>query len=106
MKPGLMFDPEVVIYVDYLADEAGWAHSMQVHPDGTADFISHRPSQLDKGVRWISRTGDQDGLAIVSPATAEPEGYTAEKGKGNIKILAAQEEFRCELEVGTGMGSN
>jgi len=73
---------------------------MQVHPDGTADFISHRPSQLDKGVRWISRTADQDALGIILPATAEPEGYTAEKAKGNIKTLAAQQEFRCELEVG------
>lgn len=100
LKPGLMFDPEVVLYIDYLADEAGWAHSMQVHPDGSADFISHRPDQLAKGVRWISRTPDQDCLGIILPATAEPEGYTAEKAKGHIKTLPAQGEFQCEMEVG------
>ncbi|NIO10100.1 MAG: DUF4432 domain-containing protein, partial [Deltaproteobacteria bacterium] len=34
-------------------------------------------------------------------ATAEPEGYLAEKAKGNIKILPAKGEFHFELEMGT-----
>ena len=100
LAPGLAFDPEVVFFVDYLADAAGWAHSMQLHPDGAADFISHRPDQLDHGVRWISRTPDQDALGIVLPATAEPEGYTAEKAKGNVKTLAGGAEWRCDMELG------
>jgi hypothetical protein len=101
LAPGLIFDPEVVFSIDYLADEDGWAHSMQVHPDGSADYIRHRPDQLDKGVRWISRTADQEALGIVLPATAEPEGYLAEKAKGNIKILSPKGEFHFELEMGT-----
>jgi hypothetical protein len=100
LKPGLMFDPEVVFYLDYLVDEAGWAHSMQRRPDGYADYIGHRPDQLAKGIRWISRTADQDCLGIVLPATAEPEGYTAEKAKGNLKVLSPCGEFYCETEVG------
>lgn len=100
LAPGLAFDPEVVLFVDYLADQQGWAHSMQVHPDGSADFISHRPDQLDHGVRWISRTPDQDALGMVLPATAEPEGYTAEKAKGNVKTLAGGAEWRCDMEMG------
>jgi hypothetical protein len=100
LAPGLIFDPEVVFSIDYLADEKGWAHSMQVHPDGSADYIRHRPDQLDKGVRWISRTADQDALGIVLPATAEPEGYLAEKAKGNIKMLPPKGEFHFELEMG------
>lgn len=100
LAPELTFDPEVVFSIDYLADDAGWAHSMQVHPDGSADFIRHRPEQLDTGVRWICRTPDQDALGIVLPATAEPEGYTAEKAKGNIKVLSAGETFVCEMEAG------
>jgi hypothetical protein len=101
LAPGLAFDPEVVFFLDYLADEEGWAHSMQVHPDGSADYIRHRPSQLDKGVRWISRTPDQDALGIVLPSTAEPEGYLAEKAKGNVKALPPGGEFHCEMEMGT-----
>ncbi len=100
LEPGLAFDPEVVFFIDYQTDEAGWAHSMQIHPDGSADFISHRPDQLDHAIRWISRTADQDCLGIILPATAEPEGYSAEKAKGNIKVLPPQGEFHCDLEVG------
>lgn len=100
LAPGLAFDPEVVFFLDYLADGAGWAHSMQIHPDGAADFISHRPGQLDHGVRWISRTPDQDALGIILPATAEPEGYSAEKAKGNVKALPGGAEWRCDMQMG------
>ena len=100
LAPGLAFDPEVVFFIDYLADAAGWAHSMQLHPDGSADFISHRPGQLDHGVRWISRTPDQDALGLLLPATAEPEGYTAEKAKGNVKTLPGGAQWRCDMELG------
>ena len=100
LAPGLAFDPEVVFFLDYLAGAAGWAHSMQIHPDGSADFISHRPDQLDHGVRWISRTPDQDALGLILPATAEPEGYSAEKAKGNIKTLPGGGEWRCAMELG------
>ena len=100
LKPGLAFNPEVVFFIDYLTDADGWAHTMQVHPDGSADFMSHRPNELDRGVRWIARNPDQDALGMVLPATAEPEGYHAEKAKGNVKELPARGEFRCQVEVG------
>ena len=100
LAPGLAFDPEVVFFIDYLADEAGWAHSMQVHPDGSADLISHRHDQLDHGIRWISRTPDQDALGIVLPATAEPEGYHAEKAKGNVRVLSGGDSVRFDMEAG------
>jgi hypothetical protein len=98
--PGLAYDPEVVLYLDYRADRDGWAHSMMVHPDGFASYIRHRPRELDHGVRWISRTADQDCLGIVLPATAEPEGYTAEKSKGNVRTLAPGATVKWELAAG------
>lgn len=100
LRPDLAFDPEVVLTLDYQADAEGWAHTMQVHPDGNADYIRHRPAQLDQGVRWICRTPDQDALGMVLPATAEPEGYTAEKAKGHVKTLAGGASFTCEMEAG------
>ena len=100
LKPGLAFDPEVVFFIDYLADAAGSAHTMQVHPDGTADYIRHQPAQLDHGVRWICRTPDQDALGMVLPATAQSEGYSAEKAKGNVKVLGPGSIFHCEMECG------
>jgi Domain of unknown function (DUF4432) len=100
LKPELPFNPEVVFTLTYDADQAGWAHSMQVHPDGIADYVSHRPDQLDKTVRWISRPGDQDACGFAMPATAEPEGYTAEKAKGNIRILPGGGKFQADFHVG------
>jgi hypothetical protein len=100
LSPGLAYDPEAVLYLDYLADGAGWARSMMVHPDGYASCIRHRPSQLRHGVRWISRTADQDCLGIVLPATAEPEGYAAEKAKGNLLCLGAGATATFEYEAG------
>lgn len=100
LKPGLAFDPEVVFFIDYSADGEGWAHTMQVHPDGTADYIGHKPGELDHGVRWICRTPDQDALGLVLPATAQSEGYSAEKAKGNIKVLGPGAIFHCEMECG------
>jgi hypothetical protein len=61
MAPGLAFDPEVVFFIDYLADKDGWAHSMQVHPDGSA--IASATGRNGQGVRWICRTPDQDASA-------------------------------------------
>lgn len=100
LSPGLMFDPEVVFFIDYLADEEGWAHTLQVHPDGSSDYLRYRPHQLEKCVRWISRTFDQDALGMALPATAESEGYLTEKTKGNVKVLAPKDKFFCELEIG------
>ncbi|MBM4457737.1 MAG: DUF4432 family protein [Chloroflexi bacterium] len=100
LKPGLAFDPEVVFFVDYAADPTGWAHTMHLHPDGTADYIAHRPDELNHGIRWISRTADQDTLGMCLPATAEPEGYHAEKAKGNVRSLAADAVARFDMRMG------
>ncbi len=51
-------------------------------------------------MRWICRTPDQDALGFILPATAEPEGYSAEKAKGNVKILGPGAVWRCAFELG------
>lgn len=100
LRPDLAFDPEIVFGIDYLADAGGWAHTLQLHPDGGADYIRHRPSQLPVGVRWICRTPDQDAAGINLPATAEPEGYSAEKAKGYVQELPGGGEWRCDYVLG------
>ena len=100
LKPGLAFDPEVVFYLSYRAGADGWSRTLMVHPDGYASYVGHKPRQLPHGVRWISRIPDQDGIGILLPATAEPDGYLAEKAKGNIKVLPAGESVRYEMEAG------
>ncbi|MBN1936090.1 MAG: DUF4432 family protein [Anaerolineae bacterium] len=100
LKPELVFDPELVFNIDYLADSDGLAHTIQVHPNGEADYICHPPDVLNVGVRWICRTPDQDALGMLLPATAGPEGYTAEKARGNIKTIPAQGTWQFALTLG------
>lgn len=100
LAPGLAFDPEVVFFLSYKADADGWARSIMVHPDGYASAIRHKPDQLDHGVRWISRTPDQDCFGLCLPSTAEPDGYLAEKAKGNLRSLAGGQRVRFDYEAG------
>jgi hypothetical protein len=100
LKPDLAFDPEVVFMIDYLADADGWAHTLQMHPSGEADYLSHQPAELKVGVRWICRTPDQDALGMILPATAGPGGYAAEKAKGNIIAVPAKGTWRFALTMG------
>ena len=97
----MTFVPELVFSIDYDADEVGWAHTLQVHPDGRADYVRHRPEQLPIGVRWICRTPDKDALGLVLPSTAEPEGKSAEMAKGNVRELEGGGEWRCSYVLGT-----
>jgi hypothetical protein len=96
----LILDPEVIFFIDYQADEEGFAHSMQVHPDGYAHYLKHRLAELPKGVRWMCRTPDQDALGLYLPATAEHQGYLAEKEKGNVQVLSAGGSVEFQIEAG------
>jgi len=94
-----IYDPEALILVDYLPCKDGWARSMQVHPDGSADIVRHHTTQLPRAQRWICRTVDQQALGF-EPATAEGSGYHSEKKKGNVLTLGPREVFHCDLELG------
>lgn len=97
--PDLVYDPEMVLYFNYLSDDNGWARTMQIHPDGSADIVRHRPGQLNRAVRGIFRTVDKEALGI-EPGTAEVEGFTSEKGKGNLQSLPGGSKFTVDLEIG------
>ncbi len=101
LTPELGFDPEVVFTINPQADARGWAHSLHVSPSGSADYVAHRPEQLPFTIRWISRTPDQDCLGFAMPATAEPEGYSAEKAKGHLQAIAGATTWRADFVVGT-----
>ncbi|WP_051231012.1 DUF4432 family protein [Kaistia adipata] len=93
-------EPELVMAMDVAADPAGWSHALQVLQDGSADFISYRPDELGHAIRWMVRNADQEAFGLVLPATAEADGYLAEKAKGNVLRLATGETFRCHLVFG------
>lgn len=84
------YNPEVAFFMTNPdTDKEGWAHFLQVHPDGSSDYIKYKPAEFDHATRWITRTKDQEALGLALPATCDPEGYTAEQKKGNIKLIEA-----------------
>lgn len=100
LDPAHPFNPEIVLDYRYKADEDGWAHSLQVRPDGYADYVAHRPDELDKVVRWIARTGPEQALGLALPATALAEGYAAEKSKGHLRSLESGRTVEFRYEAG------
>ena len=100
MEASRAIDPELVMGMDFKSDASGWAHSLQLMPDGSADFISHKPTELGRGVRWITRTADQDALGLFLPGTAEADGYHAEKAKGNVLSIAPGATYDIHLAFG------
>ena len=99
------YNPEIAFFIKSpKADTDGWSHYMQVHPDSSADYVSYRPEELDHNARWIVRTRNQEAIGIALPATCEPEGYTAEKKKGNVKIVGGEQEVCFHIKAGY-MGS-
>lgn len=97
---GRTVDPELVLDLDARADAEGWSHAVQLHPDGSADFVSHRPDELDHALRWLVRNGDEEALGLALPATAQAEGYAAEKAKGHVRSLPPGARFHCTVELG------
>ncbi len=100
IDPAQAYDPELVFIIEYNEDENGDAHTMQLHPDGYSSYVSHRPSQLKYGVRWIARTKDEDAIGIDLPATAGHRGYLEEKELGNVEILPAGEKVEFNVQIG------
>ena len=98
LEAGVLYSPEIVYFITYQADSSGWAHSLQIHPDGSADYVKHRPEQLPVGVRWLTRTPDQDGLGLVLPSTSNPSGYSTEKAAGRVVSLAAKSSWHCQYQ--------
>ncbi len=97
---GQPVEPELVLYLKCGSDPQGFAHSLQVHPDGSADFVSHRPADLPVGVRWISRIGDQDALGLMLPSTSQVDGYLREKANGRVVTLPAGGQFATRYLFG------
>ena len=93
--PGQVYEPEIVFDIKYLADGDGYAHCMQDFGDG-ADYAAFKVNELPHGIRWISRTGDEDAMGMILPATADHKGRAEAERRGMLKTLApgARVEFK------------
>jgi len=96
-----LYDPEIVCFFDGgQADAQGNAHFLLKHPEGPAFYTRYQPAQFDHAARWILHNADQQVAAFVLPATCEPEGYLAEKAKGNVRQLGAGESASFSVTTG------
>ena len=101
LRPEDEYNPEIVFYIRNLrADAKGLTHMLQKHADGSADYVGYDPRRLDHTVRWILAHEDQRVMAMALPATCDPEGYTAEKKKGNVRIIPGLGKESFSVRVG------
>lgn len=97
-----LYDPEVVMFLrNPIRDEKGYVHYLYRHLDGTADYTTYKADVLTCGVRWIVHHKDWNAMGMALPGTAEPEGYLAEKEKGNVRKLPGGQVFRSVITAGS-----
>lgn len=96
-----VYDPEIVLFLrDPIKDENGFVHYLYVHNDGSADYTTYNADILNRGVRWMVNHKDWQSMGMVLPSTAEPEGYLAEKAKGNVRKLEGKGKFTSVVTAG------
>lgn len=95
-----VLDPELCLYMHLLPDEEGFAHALQVFPEGDADYVSYRVSELPNAVRWYARTGDEDALAFAIPSTNNHLGFSRNAAKGLIREIPARASITMSYRFG------
>ena len=94
-----IYDPEICFSIRYKDTEEKCGYTLQYTKEG-ACYVKHPTDILPVGVRWISRTGEEDSMGMILPATAEPNGYNYAKEHGQLKMLGGKESIEFDIEVG------
>jgi hypothetical protein len=95
------YDPEQVFYIKGLRRGAdGLVHFMMARREGDGFSIAWDPAIMPHTIRWVLANSDQRVAAFAMPATCEPEGYLAEKRKGNVRILEGGAKAVFETYIG------
>jgi hypothetical protein len=95
------YDPEQVFYIKGLKPGADrLVRFLMARREGDAFAIAWDPAVMPHTIRWILANSDQRVAAFAMPATCEPEGYLAEKRKGNVRSLAgnAKASFATRID--------
>jgi len=94
------YDPEICFAIKYQGDKDNRAYTMQYKKGEGACYVSHPIDALPVGVRWISKTPDEQSMGMVLPATSEHFGYLDSKKKGYVKTLGPKEKLSFFMEIG------
>jgi hypothetical protein len=101
IRPADEYNPEIVFYIRNLkADSDGATHMIQKHADGSSDYIGYDLRALDHTVRWILKHEDQKVMGMALPSTCDPEGFTAEKRKGNLRSIPGMGKASFSVRAG------
>lgn len=98
-------DPQRVIAPEYCAilrprsGEDGWAHFLQVRPDGRAASVSYQTQHLPYAIRWISNTGDESAAGFCLPASAHHKGRAAAERDGMVRSIPGASSIKMSLTV-------
>lgn len=95
-----VYDPEMCVNMRYKADETGWAHAMQVMPDGGACYVGFRTRELPYALRWYCRTGDEDAIGIALPTTGTNHGTAYQRAHGHYNTLQPHEKDHLRFNFG------
>ncbi|WP_372803942.1 aldose 1-epimerase family protein [Paracoccus seriniphilus] len=96
-----LYAPEQVFYIKGLGVDGQDRTRLAMElPEGGAFSVEYAPRDLPHCVRWILNDGDAQVAAFALPSTCEPEGYTAEKAKGHVRMLAPGEVARFPVTLG------
>ena len=91
LNPDERYDPEQIFYIKGLRRGSdGLVHFILARREGDAFAIAWDPESMPYAIRWILDNTDQPVAAFAMPATVEPESYTAEKRKGNVRLLGSR----------------
>jgi len=98
---GVSYDPEQVFYLHGLGQaEDGTTRLMLRRDEGDGFAIAFSLREFPHVVRWMMRTPDHRVAAFALPSTCEPEGYLAERRKGNVATLAPGQVRRFSVSTG------
>ncbi|MFC0406936.1 aldose 1-epimerase family protein [Roseomonas elaeocarpi] len=96
-----LYDPEQVFYLRGLdTDAAGDTTLALQRPGGDGFAMRYAPASFPHTVRWVLNDPDQKVAAFALPSTCEPEGYAAEKRKGNVRVLPPHGRAAFTLRAG------
>jgi hypothetical protein len=96
-----LYSPEQVFYIRAPEiDAEGRTRMLMELTEGSAFSVGWRPEDFPFCIRWILNDGDARVAAFAMPATCEPEGYSAEKAKGNVRLLPPGAQARFPVTLG------
>ena len=93
------YDPEVVAVLQHKGEEKQFTSKLH-KKNGNTYWVTQDTKILDHTVLWMTHTKDRGACGFALPATAGPQGKTAESDYGNMKTLSYNEDVSLQFSFG------